>query len=207
MVFSLGTFHLLRKDFYVTIWVNGLGFDPLIRKLSMDQSRNTGKYVYAFSGEPWFCDGIAYYPASHDKIAEVAEQSWAQCPICGEILIARHSDPFDSHYDCPEGEALAKERGFKWRDLLCSRMISWKVVSPAIAIAFCAARLDLNDKHFTESFESLRNSVEMLLDAGIYASKLVEMQWQEQLSSASKTNVLRERKESRFRAYNPVIVQ
>lgn len=44
----------------------------------------------------------------------------------------------------------------------------------------------------------------MLMDAGVYTSKYVEMQWQERVSSA-KTNVLRERKEIRHRAYGPVV--
>lgn len=77
---SAGDFFLPRLDCYLTVSVNGL--DSVMKSAAVRLSKETGQYVYLFFGEPWFNEGLAYYPTSEPgEIAEVAEQSWTQCPL------------------------------------------------------------------------------------------------------------------------------
>lgn len=193
-----------RPDFRLSdpkgrfLTVDADGMDNTARRVAAEKCRETRQGLYLFLGDPWFNNAVEFFvctdPLARQEIGAREDHGWCQCPICGMFDIGHQRNPFapfmGQHADCPDLREYANARDFNPMELAPAVDVDWTVVSPSIAMAFCAAKSDFQDASFPAIFESIRDAIDLLKEARVFASRNVQARWNAACNRATRTRAL-----------------
>jgi hypothetical protein len=192
------------------IGARGNNTDKNARRVAKEKCAETRKPVYLFSGDPWFNDAVEFFvctdPLAGEPIGTSEGHGWCQCPVCGIFDIGCERNPFSpfmvNHPECPGLLDYANARDLDVMQLAPAVDVDWTVVSPSIAMAFCAAKSDFQDASFPAIFESIRDAIDLLKEARVFASRHAQAQWDAACNRATRTRALDRAKVIRMQPKN-----
>jgi hypothetical protein len=202
-----GPYFLLPQGDGAFLTARGNYTDSSARRRAKEKCAETKKPVYVFSGDPWFNDAVEFFvctdPLAGEPIGTREGHGWCQCPVCGTFDIGNERNPFSpfmvNHGECPGLLDYADSRDFDVKLLAPTLDVDWTVVSPSIAMAFCAAKTDFKDASFPAIFESIRDAIDLLREARVFASVHVQTQWEAACNRAARVRALDRAKVVRMR--------